>query len=107
MALEDLFEDSLPGLVIGAVAAAVLMPLLGARRLAAGAAAGAAGGATQNGVGRPLMKAAVKGYLSVADRIKEVAAEAREQMSDLVAEVREESKLRDQQAATGAETAAS
>jgi hypothetical protein len=36
------------------------------------------------------MKAAVRGYLTAADTLKEVTAEAREQMSDLIAEVREE-----------------
>jgi len=94
--INDLFEDSLPGVVIGAVATAILLPLVG------GEAAGAAGnGTTGNGAagtaargrGRQLMKAAVRGYVTVADRIKEATAEAREQMSDLAAEVREERRM--------------
>jgi hypothetical protein len=94
--LEDVLENSFPGVVIGAVAAAVLLPLVGARRAAT---AGAAGATTLgSGVARPLMKAAVRGYLAVADTVKEVTAEAREQMSDLVAEVREERRMAEDEA---------
>ena len=39
---------------------------------------------------RPLAKGLIKGYLAVADRMKEVMAEAGEQLSDLVAEARAE-----------------
>jgi hypothetical protein len=39
---------------------------------------------------RPLAKTLVKGALAAADRVKEVVAEASEQVSDLVAEVRAE-----------------
>jgi hypothetical protein len=41
-------------------------------------------------VSRPLAKTLIKGYLVLADTIKEFAAEAGEQVSDLVAEVRAE-----------------
>ena len=91
--ISDLFEDSLPGLVVGAVATAILMPLVGGATAAAdgrSAGAGAGGGALARGRGRQLIKAAVSGYVSIADRLKEATAEAREQLSDMVAEVREE-----------------
>jgi hypothetical protein len=39
---------------------------------------------------RPVAKAAIKGALAVADAVMVATAEAREQISDLVAEVREE-----------------
>lgn len=39
---------------------------------------------------RPVAKAAVKGGLTVADKVKEFAAEAGEQVSDLVAEAKAE-----------------
>jgi hypothetical protein len=41
-------------------------------------------------VSRPLAKTLIKGYLVLADTIKEFAAEAGEQVGDLVAEVRAE-----------------
>jgi hypothetical protein len=41
-------------------------------------------------VSRPLAKTLIKGYLVLADTIKEFAAEASEQVGDLVAEVRSE-----------------
>ena len=41
-------------------------------------------------VSRPLAKTLIKGYLVLADTIKEFAAEAGEQVSDLVAEVKAE-----------------
>ncbi|MGE5754931.1 MAG: DUF5132 domain-containing protein [Planctomycetaceae bacterium] len=91
--LEDVLENSFPGVLIGAVATAVLLPLVTGRRLAAGAAAGASGVSVGRGVVKPLMKAAVRGYLAVSDTVKEVASETREQMSDLVAEVREERRM--------------
>jgi hypothetical protein len=69
--LEDVFEHSLPGVVIGAVASAVLLPLVGGR--AAAPANGASGRRRVN----PLMKAAVRGYVSVTDRVKEYTAETR------------------------------
>ena len=87
--INDVFEDSLPGLVVGAVATAILMPLVGGRKTGANGAAGTSG----QGRGRQLMKAAVRGYVGVADRIKEATAEAREQLSDLAAEVREERRM--------------
>src|SRR5437588_13036497 len=58
--LEDVLENSLPGVVIGAVAATILLPVLGMRRAAAGAAGATAVG---GGIARPLVKAAVRGYL--------------------------------------------
>lgn len=41
-------------------------------------------------VSRPLAKTLIKGYLALADTIKEYAAEAGEQISDLVAECQAE-----------------
>lgn len=41
-------------------------------------------------VSRPLAKTLIKGYLVLADTIKEFAAEAGEQVCDLVAEVKAE-----------------
>jgi len=87
--INDVFEDSLPGLVVGAVATAILMPFVGGKKAGANGATGTGG----QGRGRQLMKAAVRGYVGVADRIKEATAEAREQFSDLAAEVREERRL--------------
>ncbi len=94
--ITDLFEDSLPGLVVGAVATAILMPLAGGRTATANGAAAGSGaglGASARGRGRQLMKAAVRGYVTVADRLKEATAEAREQLGDMVAEVREERRM--------------
>ena len=87
--LNDILEDSLPGVVVGAVATAILMPLVGGRMASGNGTAGTA----SRGRGRPLLKAAVRGYVTVADRIKEATAEAREQLSDLAAEVREERRM--------------
>jgi len=70
--LKDAVGKSLPGFVAGALTAAVLLPMVGGRR------------------GRSLLKSAIRGYLSLSDRLKENAAEAREQFNDLVAEVRQE-----------------
>ncbi|MDD3581730.1 MAG: DUF5132 domain-containing protein [Desulfobacca sp.] len=39
---------------------------------------------------RPVAKATIKGGLMLADKVKEIAAEASEQVSDLVAEARAE-----------------
>ncbi|MHB8066543.1 MAG: DUF5132 domain-containing protein [Desulfobaccales bacterium] len=41
-------------------------------------------------VSRPLAKTLIKGYLALADTVKEYAAEAGEQISDLVAECQAE-----------------
>ena len=95
--INDVFEDSLPGLVVGAVATAILMPLVGGRKTGANGATGTSG----QGRGRQLMKAAVRGYVGVADRIKEATAEAREQLSDLAAEVREERRMQAETAQNG------
>lgn len=42
-------------------------------------------------VSRPLAKSLIRGYLVLADTVKEFAAEAGEQISDLMAEVQAES----------------
>jgi Protein of unknown function (DUF5132) len=73
--LDDMLKGGLPGVLVGvgvALAAPVLLPA---------AAAGV----------RPLAKALLKGGLVVATTVREVVAEAGEQLSDLVAEVQEES----------------
>jgi hypothetical protein len=41
-------------------------------------------------VSRPLAKTLIRGYLALADSVKEFAAEAQEQVGDLVAEVKAE-----------------
>jgi multisubunit Na+/H+ antiporter MnhC subunit len=72
--IEDMFKGGVPALLVGvgvALAAPILLPA---------AATGA----------RPLAKALIKGALVVGDSVKEVVAEAGEQLSDLVAEVRAE-----------------
>jgi len=97
--INDVFEESLPGLVVGAVATAILLPLVSGKK------AGASGATGTNGPGgrsRQLMKAAVRGYVTAADRIKAAAAEAREQLSDLAAEVREERRMQAEATANGA-----
>ena len=53
-------------------------------------------------VSRPLAKTLIKGYLVLADTIKEFAAEAGEQVSDLVAEVKAERQTQVEAAAAGA-----
>jgi hypothetical protein len=53
-------------------------------------------------VSRPLAKTLIKGYLVLADTIKEFAAEAGEQVSDLVAEVKAERETPVEAAAAGA-----
>jgi Protein of unknown function (DUF5132) len=73
--LDDMLKGGLPGILVGVgvtLAAPVLLPA---------AAAGV----------RPLAKALIKGGLVVATTVREVVAEAGEQLSDLVAEVQEES----------------
>jgi hypothetical protein len=73
--LDDMLKGGLPGVLVGlgvALAAPVLLPA---------AAAGV----------RPLAKALIKGGFVVAATVREVVAEAGEQLSDLVAEVQEES----------------
>lgn len=93
--LEDVFEHSLPGVVIGALASAIVLPMVGGR----------AANASTNGRRRanPLMKAAVRGYVNVSDRIKELTAETREQLQDLAAEVRDERRRQAEEAATAPE----
>jgi hypothetical protein len=53
-------------------------------------------------VSRPLAKTLIKGYLVLADTIKEFAAEAGEQVSDLVAEVKAERQTPVEAATAGA-----
>ncbi len=74
----SLFEDALkvggPAVLVGVgavLAAPLLVPAVGS-------------------VARPIAKGAVKGYLALAEGAKELLAEAGEQWSDLVAEVRAE-----------------
>jgi len=72
--LDDLLKGGVSGVLLGvgvALAAPILLPA---------AATGA----------RPLAKAVIKGYLALADTVKEVVAEAGEQLSDLVAEAQAE-----------------
>lgn len=72
--LEDLVEAISPNALVAAGAlflAPILVPVVG-RGL------------------RPLAKGAIKGYLTVQDKVKEYAAVSTEQMSDLVAEARAE-----------------
>jgi uncharacterized protein DUF5132 len=71
---DDMLRGGLPGVLVGVgvvLAAPVLFPA-------------AASGA------RPLAKALIRGRLVVADTVREVVAEAGEQLSDLVAEVQAE-----------------
>jgi Protein of unknown function (DUF5132) len=72
--LDNVFEGWGPSVLIG-VGVALAVPIL-LPTLAVGA--------------RPLAKTLVKGYLVMADAVSEVVAEAGEQLSDLVAEVRAE-----------------
>jgi len=44
-------------------------------------------------VSRPLAKTLIRGYLTLSDMAKEFAAEAGEQISDLVAEVKAERQV--------------
>jgi len=55
-------------------------------------------------VSRPLAKTLIKGYLALADTLKEYAAEAGEQISDLLAECRAEREGAAVATATAAET---
>jgi hypothetical protein len=83
--MDDGFKGAVPSIlvVLGvAMAAPIVLPAVAA-------------------VSRPLAKTLIKGYLVLADTIKEFAAEAGEQVSDLVAEVRAE-----REATVGAEAAA-
>jgi hypothetical protein len=71
--------------IVGALATVVLLPMvgLGGRRRMQSDGAG-------DGPLRPLAKAAIRGYITVADKAKEWAAETRESWGELVAEVRAE-----------------
>lgn len=74
MAVSDNLKGAVPSIlvVVGvALAAPIVLPAVAA-------------------VSRPLAKTLIRGYLTLSDMAKEFAAEAGEQMSDLVAEVRAE-----------------
>ena len=83
--IEEVFETSVPGVIAGALATAVVLPMVGfgGRRSTQSDGAG-------NGPLRSLARAAIRGYVTAADKAKEVAAETRETLGDLVAEVRAE-----------------
>ncbi len=83
--IEEVFETSVPGVVAGALATAVVLPMvgLGGRRSPRSDGAG-------DGLLRSLAKAAIRGYVTVADRAKEMAAETRETLGDLAAKIRAE-----------------
>jgi hypothetical protein len=73
-----LFEDGLKGstgsilVILGvALAAPIVLPAVAS-------------------ISRPLAKTLIRGYLALADTIKEFTAEAQEQVSDLMAEVKAE-----------------
>ena len=73
-----LFEDGLSGstksilVILGvALAAPIVLPAVAS-------------------ISRPLAKTLIKGYLTLTDMVKEFSAEAQEQVSDLVAEVKAE-----------------
>jgi hypothetical protein len=85
--LDDMLTGGIPGVLIGigvALAAPVVLPA---------AAAGA----------KPLAKALIKGGFVVVDTVREVVAEAGEQLSDIVAEVQDErtSATAEQRTGTG------
>jgi hypothetical protein len=69
-----LLEDSVKGVAIGVgavVGLGLVSPVLGDR-------------------GRPLAKRIVRGYLNLRDKLQEAGAETKEQISDLMAEVKAE-----------------
>jgi Protein of unknown function (DUF5132) len=72
--LDDVLTGGIPGILVGVGVVLVAPVLLPA------AAAGA----------RPLAKALITGALIVAETVREVVAEAGEQVSDLIAEVQQE-----------------
>lgn len=76
-------KGSLPTVLVGvgvALAAPIVLPVLAAAT-------------------KPLVKAAIKGYLGVAESIREATAEAGEKMRDLVAEAKAERAAAAEQAA--------
>jgi len=73
--IEDVFFKGWGGIALGVVVGAVAAP----------AVAGATGTTL-----RPLAKATIKGVLAVTDSLREIVAEAREQVSDMVAEIHAE-----------------
>ena len=83
--IEEVFETSVPGVIAGALATYVLLPMVGLAGRSSTKSDGSGSGPL-----RSLAKAANRGYVAVADKAKEVAAETRETLGDLVAEVRAE-----------------
>ncbi|MEW6659362.1 MAG: DUF5132 domain-containing protein [Thermodesulfobacteriota bacterium] len=90
-----LFEDGLKGssgsilVILGvALAAPIVLPAVAS-------------------ISRPLAKTLIRGYLALADTVKEFAAEAQEQVSDLVAEVKSERTGATTTAAAAAKTKSS
>ena len=78
--IEDVVKMSGTGLLVGlgvAIAAPILLPVVGA-------------------VARPVAREAIRGMMLLGDRTKELAAEAREQWGDLVAEAQAEGDGKDQ-----------
>lgn len=74
MKASDLFKGTSGNVLIGvgiALAAPLVWPIIAA-------------------AGRPLAKSVIRGYLALADTVKESVAETGEKLSDLVAEVRAE-----------------
>ena len=72
--LKDSFKDTMPSILIGmgvALAAPFILPAVAI-------------------VMRPVAKAALTGVMALTDSVKEFMAEASEQISDLVAEVKAE-----------------
>jgi esterase/lipase len=55
-------------------------------------------------VSRPLAKTLIRGYLTLADTVKEFTAEAQEQVSDLMAEVKAERTAATTEAAAAAKS---
>jgi hypothetical protein len=93
--LEDLLEGMIPGVVPGVIAGvvvvSVLRPFLGRQRSSGGSAVG--------NIMRPIAKTAIRAGMGAAATVTTIAAETREQVSDLMAEVREERRMDAEQAA--------
>jgi hypothetical protein len=83
--IDEVFETSVPGVIAGALATAVFLPMVGFGGRRSTQSDGASSGPL-----RSLAKAAIRGYVAVADKAKGLAAETRESLGDLVAEVRAE-----------------
>ena len=75
--LKSSLKGSLPGILVGVVATLAAPIALAAFAVA----------------GRPVLKAAIKSYLTLASKAKEVVHEVGEQVSDIVAEAKSEHDL--------------